>query len=205
MVRPVLGGGEVCGGQGEGVPFAVDGLRAARSPGHSDPALKSAFIPFRRMPPQAQSPGPRMRRQNRAGRADAGSPGHRWGAGGKEGRIRSGRSVGSQDLTHARADARLDLRLFVTRQTQAPAFRLMQKYAQLLFEHPPLATASPTRTCPAVTGSLSPGRTGHSYSYRTPGTRGLQQPLGRLRGSYRSGPDFPRGPGPLPCHASVPG
>ena len=41
-------------------------------------------------------------------------------------------------LTHARADARLDLRLFVTRQTQAPASRLMQKYAHLLFEHPNL-------------------------------------------------------------------
>ena len=41
-------------------------------------------------------------------------------------------------LTHARADARLDLRLFATRQTQAPATRLMLQYAQLLFEHPNL-------------------------------------------------------------------
>ena len=48
------------------------------------------------IPPQALSPDPRNRRQNRPGRTDAGSLGHGWGTGGKEGRVSSGRRAGGR-------------------------------------------------------------------------------------------------------------
>ena len=34
------------------------------------------------IPPQSQSPGPRVKRQNWPGRVEAGSPGQSWGTGG---------------------------------------------------------------------------------------------------------------------------
>ena len=41
-------------------------------------------------------------------------------------------------LSHARDGARSDLRTFVMRHLPAPAARVMQRYTQLLFEHPNL-------------------------------------------------------------------
>ena len=45
------------------------------------------------MPPQAQSPDPRDRRQNRPGRAAAGSPGNGWRTGGNAEFREQGREI----------------------------------------------------------------------------------------------------------------
>ena len=59
------------------------------------------------MPPQAQSPGPRVRRQNGLVRAELGPPGQGCGAGGKEGKASSGSSVESSNHDRVLSRARV--------------------------------------------------------------------------------------------------